>query len=93
MLRITSLLESETEAVLRVEGRCVGPYVQVLEETLNPIVAQGKLITLEVEDLEYVDPTCAQLLVELSLRGVLLKGCRGFVRLQLGLSRDPTSNA
>ena len=66
--------EGATTMVLRVAGQLVGPWVDVLEQECERVLAAGSLPTLEVSGLTYVSSAGARLLADLHRRGLRLQG-------------------
>ena len=80
MLKITKLEAAQDGAVLKLEGRLVGPWVGQLREIAEAELAQDRPVAFEVSQLSFVDRLGEELLRELVRRRVRLEGPTGFVR-------------
>src|ERR1700677_2443675 len=73
MLRITPIGSSEGAAVLRVEGRITGRYVEELRRACDAHTSLDKIqLSLELADVSFADLTGIELLKDLRRRGVYL---------------------
>jgi len=75
MLRITPLATRADRPCLRVEGRLVGDWVQVLRVEVERLQAQMALLELDLAGVEFADSQALSLLHEVAGRGVKLAGC------------------
>lgn len=83
MLKI-SLLESGKHCVtLHLEGRAVGPWVTELRQACEAALDEGRPLTLQLGEVDFLDPKAVALLAGLRARGVSLLGCSPFVSEQL----------
>jgi len=80
MLKITRLEPAENGAVLKLEGRLVGPWVGQLREIAEAELAHKRPLSFEVSGVSFVDRSGELLLRELVSRRVRLDGPSGFVR-------------
>ncbi|HKA36607.1 MAG TPA: hypothetical protein VKH43_07280 [Thermoanaerobaculia bacterium] len=80
MLKITRLESPGTVAVLKLEGRLVGPWVGALREIAEAELALQRPLAFEVSGVSFVDRRGEILLRELVSRQVRLDGPSGFVR-------------
>jgi ABC-type transporter Mla MlaB component len=78
MLKISVLEPSEGAAMLRLEGRLIGPWVVELQRTCEETLGTGRAVCLQLGDVEFVDPQGVALLAEFQARGVPLLGCPPF---------------
>jgi anti-anti-sigma regulatory factor len=93
MLRITVIETSESAAVLRVEGRITGYYVEELRRACDARTSLDKIqLSLELADVSFADPAGIELLKDLRRRGVGLVQTTPFMTEQLkdGVSSDVT---
>ncbi|MGC2402911.1 MAG: STAS domain-containing protein [Acidobacteriaceae bacterium] len=93
MLRITVIETSEGAAVLRVEGRITGYYVEELRRACDARASLDKIrLSLELADVSFADLTGIELLKDLRRRGVGLVQTTPFMTEQLkdGVSSDVT---
>ena len=80
MLKITRLEPARDGAVLKLEGRLVGPWVAELKEIAEAELAQERPLAFDVSEVSFVDRGGEELLRELVARRVRLDGPSGFVR-------------
>jgi hypothetical protein len=73
MLRITRLAPDAGIPCLRVEGRLVGDWVDVLDSEVS--ISEGPKLTLELSGVEFADARALSLLQRLSRHGVELVAC------------------
>lgn len=76
MLRIT-VHESPDGIVLRLEGRLAGPWVRELElcwRSAQPDV-RGRIVTVDLSDVDFVDAAGQRLLGAMHVAGVKLIAC------------------
>jgi anti-anti-sigma factor len=93
MLRITVIQSSESAAILRVEGRIAGSYVDELRRACDAYASQGTIqLSLELADVSFADSAGIELLKALRNRGVGLLQTTPFTTEQLkdGASSDAT---
>jgi anti-anti-sigma regulatory factor len=91
MLRITVTKSSEGDAVLRVEGRITGYYVEELRRACDAHTSLDNIqLSLELADVSFADPAGIELLKDLRRRGVGLMQTTPFMTEQLkdGASSD-----
>lgn len=91
MLRITVTKSSEGDAVLRVEGRITGYYVEELRRACDVHTSLDNIqLSLELADVSFADPAGIELLRDLRRRGVSLMQTTPFMTEQLkdGASSD-----
>jgi ABC-type transporter Mla MlaB component len=79
MLRITRILVNDSTATLKLEGKLVGPWVEVVRRACGPGPGGASLIRLDLSEVSYVDPAGATLLRDLLRQGIVLAACSGFV--------------
>lgn len=82
MLRITTL-EANGTVTLKLEGRVVGPWVDVLRDYCEDILAQQPRVDLDLEDILFIDSCGVALLRQLTARQVALTNCSPFTAEQL----------
>ena len=81
MLRITTARDDGDGLHLRLEGRLVGEWVVLLEETCRRhAVEDSRPLRLEVSDVRFVSPEGARLLCRLRRSGVACTGLTPLVR-------------
>ena len=75
MLRITPLSTRHDVRCLRVEGRLVGDWVEVLHVELERAQGQTPELELDLAGVEFADSEALSLLLEVAKRGVKLVAC------------------
>jgi anti-anti-sigma regulatory factor len=84
MLRVTVIESSESVAVLRVEGRIAGSYVEELRRACDAHSSLDQIqLSLELADVSFADPAGIELLKDLRRRGVSLVQTTPFLTEQL----------
>jgi anti-anti-sigma regulatory factor len=90
MLRITVIESSEGVAVLRVEGRIAGSYVEELRRACDAHISLDRVqLSLELADVSFADPAGIELLKGLRRRGVGLVRTTPFMTEQLKDGHPP----
>jgi ABC-type transporter Mla MlaB component len=82
MLRITTL-EANGAVTLKLEGRVVGPWVDVLREHCESILTRESRVDLDLADILFIDSSGVALLRQLTTRQVALTNCSPFTAQQL----------
>jgi hypothetical protein len=82
MLKIMAL-ESGNRALLRLEGRVIGPWVDELRRSCEQALEGGAPLTLDVAEVAFVERDGIHLLRRLIDRGVAVVNCPAFVIEQL----------
>lgn len=80
MLRITPRLEGTRRIVLKLEGRLVSRWTEVLKAECSRQVAAGRAVTLDLADLVFLDCDGAFLLDRLRSERVCFVRCPAFVK-------------
>lgn len=80
MLKITRLNTTAREAVFKLEGRLVGPWVAELREIAQGELAEHRRLALDVSALSFLDRRGEELLRELVHQRVRLESPTGFVK-------------
>lgn len=75
MLRITPLTPRQDVRCLKVEGRLVGDWVEVLELEVERLQGQTPELVLDLAGVEFADSGALALLLEVARRGVKLVAC------------------
>jgi len=75
MLRISRLTQPHEVPCLRLEGRLVGDWVQVLRAEVERAQAQTPELELDLSGVEFADSQALSLLREVEARGVKLVAC------------------
>ena len=83
MLKIERIETAGQTPTLRVEGRVIGPWVEELRRSCEPVLATGARLTLDLGDVSFVDADGVALIRSLRQRQVALSNCSPFVAEQL----------
>jgi ABC-type transporter Mla MlaB component len=89
MLRISEIQPPNHGVTLRLEGRVAGPWVAELLKACEDVLAAGRVLKLDLGEVEFLDASGVALLSSLRSRGVPLIACSMFVETQLKASPDP----
>ena len=79
MIRATELSRSESVCRFRVEGRLTQINTPELLAVVEPVLAAGGTVLLDLARLTFADATAVETLVALRGRGVVLAGCSSFL--------------
>ena len=82
MLRIDTI-ETDDAALLRLEGRMIGPWVAEVRRSCDDALARRRRLTLDLASVSFVDADGVTLLRELTRRRVALANTTPFVAAQL----------
>jgi len=69
--------------MLRLEGRIAGPWVVELWKACEKLLGEGRLVTLNLAEVSFVDPSGVTLMANLKSRGISLVECTPFLVEQL----------
>jgi len=83
MLKITRVTSLDQEVILRMDGRVTGPWVELLQTSAESVVEVGMRLTLDLENVYYVDCEGVGLLKNLINSGTQLKNVPPFVAEQI----------
>lgn len=84
MLKITRVASLNKEVTLRLDGRVTGPWVELLRTSAEESVVEvGMRLTLDLENICYVDCEGMGLIKNLIKRGTLVKNVPLFVAQQI----------
>ena len=84
MLRIEPVETFSGHCLLRLEGEVVGPWVEEISRTCEPVLASGAKLTLDLTDVAFVDRGGVELFRSLMQAGVMMLNCSPFAQTQLG---------
>ena len=70
MLKITSTVLSPYEIALRLDGRVAGQWVALLRESAESALAEGVKLTIDLQNISYIDCEGIAVLRSLIDRGV-----------------------
>lgn len=79
MLKITPSSSSPTHVTLRLEGRVLGPWVDIFQTSCRDALARYDRVTVDLTDVSFVDAAGVAALRELDSGRVSVTGCRGFI--------------
>ena len=82
MLKIVTIEQEASQAVLRLEGQVIGPWIDELRRACDDLLA-SRGIALDLAQVSFVERRGVELLRALSARGVPLLRCSPFVAEQL----------
>lgn len=82
MLKIVTVDPGTSQAVLRLEGQLIGPWVDELGRTCDRLL-DGRAVMLDLSGVSFVERRGVELLRALGARGVPLLHCSPFVAEQL----------
>lgn len=83
MLKISQSGILNHTVTFKLEGRVVGPWVEELRRTCEPLLAELRALKLDLEAVSFVDAEGVVTLKGMRQRGVELKNCSAFVEEQL----------
>jgi len=88
MLKITSTVLSPHEIALRLDGRVAGQWVALLRESADSVLADGVKLTIDLQNISYIDCEGIVLLKTLMERGVDPVNAPLFVNEQIRKCKD-----
>ena len=83
MLKISVIGDSDQAVEFALEGKIVGPWVDELQRLSQDALARNKSISLNLENVWFVDARGAALLRDLAGKQVSQLNCSQFVRQQV----------
>jgi len=83
MLKITRVTSLNHEAILRMDGSVTGPWVELLRTSAESVVEAGIRLTLDLENVYFLDCEGVALLKNLINSGTQLKNVPPFVAEQI----------
>ena len=90
MLRISEVNPDDGAAVLKLEGRLIGPWVEELRNACRKWIAESKAFRLDLADVSYADREGVALLLSLRNQEIAFAGCSPFVQAELKMAgADP----
>lgn len=82
MLRI-SISGAPEGTQLTLEGQVIGPWIEELERACEPLLREGRALTLDLAAVSFVGREGVDLLRTLQARAVALRNCSRLVEEQL----------
>jgi anti-anti-sigma regulatory factor len=83
MLKITPEYIGAEDVTLHLEGRVVGPWVDVLRASCREALARHDRVMLDFTNVSFVDDAAVTALRELGSERLGMKGCTGFIAQML----------
>jgi len=83
MLKITRVASSNQEITLQLDGRLTGQWVALLRESAESVLAEGQRLTLDWENICFIDCEGLALVTSLIGRGVRQVNAPLFVAEQI----------
>jgi ABC-type transporter Mla MlaB component len=83
MLKITRVASSNQEITLQLDGRLTGQWVELLRESAESVLAEGQRLTLDWENICFIDCEGLALVTSLIGRGVRQVNAPLFVAEQI----------
>ena len=83
MLKITKVASSNQETILQLAGQLTGQWVELLSESAESVVEEGMRLTLDLENICFIDCEGLALIKRLIDRGVRQVNAPFFVADQI----------
>ena len=83
MLKITRVARSNQEVTLQLDGRVADLWIELLSECTESVLAEGLRLTLDLENISFIDCEGLALIKSLMGRGVQQVNAPLFVAEQL----------
>ena len=90
MLKITRVGSLDQEVTLQLHGRVTGPWVELLCQCSESVLAEGARLTLDLQNIYFIDCEGVGLIKSLIERGVLPVNAPLFVAEQIKECEDPS---
>lgn len=91
MLKITCLTTTANEAIFKLEGKLVGPWVEEFQRAVSPAAKNPAPLRLDLAGVAFADAAGADCLRTLLRGGAQLVACSGFVAELLELPSQEKS--
>ena len=88
MLKITTLVPSDREITLQLDGRVTGQWVHLLRESSELVLREQLVLTLDLENIRFIDCDGIALIKRLINRGVQQINAPLFVAEQIKKCED-----
>lgn len=79
MLKITKIKESESDVLLKLEGKITNQWAALLDRECHFYIAQKKTVSLDCSNVDFVDGKGVAVLNNLPRKHVTLMSTPGFV--------------
>jgi len=83
MLKLTTVVETKQEVILRLDGSVAGQWIGLLRESAESVLAEGLRLTLDLQNICFIDCEGLALIKGLMGRGVRQVNAPFFVAEQL----------
>ena len=83
MLKLTKVVESKEEVTLRLDGSVAGQWIGLLRESAESVLAEGLRLTLDLQNICFIDCEGLALIKSLMGQGVRQVNAPMFVAEQL----------
>lgn len=83
MLRISTLVSLHREVTLQLDGHVTGAWVELLRDSAEAVLLKGCTLTLDMENIRFIDCDGIVLVKNLLLKGVRQKNTPMFVAEQI----------
>jgi len=83
MLKITRVVQSDQEIALQLDGSVTGQWIELLRESAESLLDEGLRLTLDLENIRFIDCEGLALIKNLMGRGVRQLNAPLFVAEQL----------
>jgi len=83
MLMITKVVQSDREYILQLDGSISGQWIELLRESAESVLAEGLRLTLDLENICFIDCEGLALIKNLMGQGVRQVNAPLFVAEQL----------
>ena len=70
MLKITRVVASDEDGTLQLDGQVTGPWVTLLRQSAESVLAEGMRLTLDLQNISFIDCEGVGLIKSLIDRGV-----------------------
>lgn len=83
MLKITTVQESRSDVLLKLEGKITDPWAALLDGECRSFLRQEKAVHLDCSQVDFIDEKGIDVLNRLPKQHVTLMSAPGFVRVLL----------
>jgi anti-anti-sigma regulatory factor len=90
MLKITRVISPDKEVTLQLDGQVTGPWVKLLRQSAESVLAKGVCFTLDLQNICFIDCQGVRLIKSLINRGVRPVNAPLFVAEQMKECEDPS---
>lgn len=89
MLKITKIHESQSDVLLKLEGKITAEWVALLDSECRSLLRQKKTVHLDCSHVDFIDASGVEVLKHLPQRHVTLICAPGFVTELLQIGDQP----